>query len=64
MLLESKEHYELIEQFEKDVPYRGRFDKEPKELWKKGIIYQDGETNKMFVCFRLGVSYGLFAGRK
>lgn len=57
MTLGSKEHYELIAQFEKDFG-PARFDKEPKELWAKGIVYQDGEMNKLFMAFRLGYSLG------
>lgn len=57
MKITSKEHYELIEQFEKDNRGR-RLDKEKdKSLWEKGSIYQDGEVNKLFIAYRLGYSY-------
>lgn len=53
----SKEHYDLMLQFEKDV--RGvRFDRESRELWGKGIIYQHGEVNNLFIAYRKGYSYG------
>lgn len=59
MKLFAKEHYELIAEFEKDIKtkaFRVRFDKEPQELWLKSRIYQDGETNKLFIAYRLGYS--------
>ena len=58
-MLNDKEHYELMEQFEKD--YKGkRFDKEPKELWVSPItsIYQDGSVNELFLAYRKGYSLG------
>ncbi len=57
MALFSKEHYELMAQFEKTFSYR-RLDKEAKELWAKGVVYQDGQTNELFLAFRQGVAYG------
>ena len=59
MGLFSKEHYEIMKQFEKDMKYHN-FDKENKELWEKQIIYQDGEVNKLFLAYRLGYSLGKF----
>ena len=57
MQIHTKEHYEVISEFEKN--FKGeRFDKESKDLWPKGIVYQDGYVNKMFLAFRLGVSLG------
>ena len=57
MTIGSKEHYELIEMFERE--FKGfRFDKEPKDIWPKGNIYQSGETNNLFLAYRRGVSYG------
>lgn len=57
MTLTSKEHYELIAQFEKQFSHH-RLDKESKELWTKGNVYQDGLANELFLAFRMGVSYG------
>ena len=59
-MLKSKEHYELMAQFEKTV-IPGRCDKESKDLWPKGIVYQDGQVNKMFLAFRMGYSFGKVA---
>lgn len=57
MTLVSKEHYELIEMFEKDFSHC-RLDKEPKSLWEIGQIYENGETNNLFKAYRLGCAYG------
>lgn len=53
MQIGTKEHYDILTAFEKS--HSGlRFDKEPTELWKQGIIYQDGEVNKLYGSFILG----------
>lgn len=57
MTLLSKEHYELIAQFDKDFSHC-RLDKEEKSLWSIGQIYQNGETNNLFKAYRMGHSYG------
>lgn len=56
-MLFTKEHYDLMAQFDRQFP--GRLDKEPKELWAKGNIYQDGNRNELFLAFRRGYAYGL-----
>jgi hypothetical protein len=56
--LVSKEHYEMIEMFEKVFGKGFRLDKEPKELWAKGNVYQHGDLNNMFLVFRHGYAYG------
>jgi len=49
----SKEHYELIAQFEKE--FKGcRLDKEEKSFWSKGNIFQSGEVNNLFLAYRRG----------
>ena len=57
-MIDTKEHYDLMAQFERS--FRGlRFDREEdKELWKMGYVYQSGETNKLFLAYRMGYSYG------
>lgn len=53
MTLFAKEHYELMDMFERE--FRGeRLDKEPKELWSKGHVYQSGPTNDLFLAYRKG----------
>lgn len=56
-MLNTKEHYDLLAQFEKTVRH-GRFDKEAKQDWARGIIYQDGRVNEMFKVYRLGYAHG------
>lgn len=60
MTLFSKEHYEVIEMFEKE--FQGnRFDKEPKDIWSRGHIYQDGMVNMLFLAYRKGFAMGRVA---
>lgn len=61
MTLASKEHYDLIEMFEKEFKGEGRFNKEDKSLWPKGNIYQHGEINRLFLAYRRGFAYGKVA---
>lgn len=51
----SQEHYQLMAQFERS--HSGRFDREDKSLWPKGIIYQDGRVNEMFLAYRNGYAF-------
>lgn len=51
----SKEHYDLMAQFERE--HSGRFDKEDKALWPNGFIYQDGHVNELFLAYRRGYEY-------
>lgn len=55
-MLKSKEHYDLMAQFEKDFRYK-RLDKEEnKEQWVRGYVYANGEVNELFKAYRLGYS--------
>lgn len=56
-MLHTKEHHDLMLHFEKNFS-EYRLDKEEKSLWKKGIIYQDGEVNKLFLAYRMGYMLG------
>lgn len=58
MTLTSKEHYEMIEFFERTFKGQFRLDKEDKSMWAKGNVYQDGDANRLFKAFREGVAYG------
>lgn len=61
-MLKTNEHIELMTMFEKE--YRGqRLDKEPKDLWPQGIIYQDGKLNELFIAYRRGYAFGKVIGR-
>lgn len=55
-MLKTKEHYDLLAAFERDF-YGQRLEKESKDLWTKGIIYQDGNVNNLFKAYRLGYSF-------
>jgi len=56
-MLKTQEHYDLMAQFEKQ--FKGcRLDKEPKDDWPRGIIYQNGQTNELFRAYRLGYALG------
>jgi len=55
MRLLGQEHYELMAQFERE--HSGRFDKEPKDLWARGHVYQDGRVNDLFLAYRRGYSF-------
>lgn len=53
MQITSREHCELMTNFESR--FKGhRLDKEPKELWAKGVCYQDGHVNELFKAYREG----------
>lgn len=54
-MLYDKEHYDMMASFERS--HFGRFELEDKSLWQKGIIYQDGRINELFLAFRQGYAY-------
>lgn len=53
----SKDHYDLMEMFEREFASL-RLDREDKAYWPKGNIYQNGETNSLFLAYRMGAAYG------
>lgn len=52
MELKSQEHIDLMAMFERE--HHGRMDKERKDLWPMGRIYQDGQVNELFLAYRKG----------
>ena len=56
-MLLTKEHQDIMNQFEKDFKHL-RLDREDKSLWSKNIIYGNGETNNIFLAYRSGYSFG------
>lgn len=62
MQLITREHQEIMAMFDRQFKGR-RLDKEDKTMWPKGIIYQDGHTNELFLAFRHGVAYGQAVSR-
>lgn len=58
-MLKTQEHIDLLAMFERDPEYKGRrLDKESKELWPMGRVYQDGHLNDLFLAYRRGYAYG------
>lgn len=56
-MLKTKEHEDLLAMFERE--FKGqRFDREPKDIWPMGRIYQDGQLNDLFLAYRRGYAYG------
>lgn len=56
-MLLTKAHYELMAQFERE--YKNlRLDREDKEMWPRGNLYQDGRVNDLFSAYRKGFSSG------
>lgn len=62
-MLKSKEFYELMEQFEKTFT-SGRKDKESKDIWQRGHVYQDGHVNNLFQAYLHGYAFGKVVGRE
>ena len=52
----SKEHFDLMAQFEQTFKGR-RLDRESKDMWAIGAVYQDGQTNELFKAYRLGYAH-------
>jgi len=55
-MIDTQEHYDLMEMFEHDYRHLN-LDKEAKEMWRKGQIYANGETNNLFKAYRMGYSF-------
>lgn len=53
MEIRTQEHQDVMAQFERE--FKGvRLDREAKELWRLGRIYQDGQVNELFLAYRRG----------
>lgn len=62
-MLGTKEHYELIDQFDRQFKHC-RLDKEKdRGLWVKGNVYQDGHVNDLYAAFFKGYAFGKFVAR-
>jgi len=61
MKLLSKEFYNLMQSFEKDIKmmpiHSYRIDREDKESMSKGFYYQDDTVNKLFIGYIHGYQY-------
>ena len=62
-MLKTKQHIDIMAEFEKLYSCE-RLDKEQKDLWGRGIIYQSGDVNALFDAFRKGVSLGILMERE
>lgn len=56
MLLVTKEHYDIIDAFERSFPHVQKT-KEDKSMWSKGYVYTNGDTNNLFIAFRHGAAF-------
>lgn len=57
MTIGSNEHYEMLENFEKN--FKGhRLDREDMKLWVKSQFYENGETNALFLAYSIGYAFG------
>lgn len=56
-MLNTLEHEELMNEFEKTFKYE-RLDREDRSLWAKSLIYQNGQTNALFLAYRHGYALG------
>ncbi len=65
MNVNDKEHFDLMKQFGKDMGLNECYlRQEPKKLWPLGVVYAHGETNKLFLAYRLGYSFGKSVGQE
>jgi hypothetical protein len=55
---QSKEHYELMEAFERFFGYKNPSRCKDEPYKSKGCVYDNGEINKEFQAFRMGYVYG------
>lgn len=62
-MLVTKEHIDLVDMFEREHKGCFRFDKETKAMWSRGIVYQDGTANMVFLAYRRGYAFGKAIGR-
>jgi hypothetical protein len=57
MKVGTKEFYDILESFEKNFNHM-RLDKESKEYWSTGQVYENGEANNAYRAYVLGYSLG------
>ena len=57
MQIHTREHYDIIDAFEKAFNHLPTA-KESKELWPKGHVYCNGEANNLFLAYRQGYAAG------
>lgn len=57
-ILSSREHYDLLDQFEQDTQLKGYDREKNPESQKRGHLYLNGEVSRDFRNYRLGYSFG------
>ena len=57
MQIGTKEHFEILAQFEKNFSHLRLTREKDKTLWRKGQIYENGETNALYNAYILGYSF-------
>ena len=62
-MLKTQAHYNLMDQFEQDIKktnvhFNPQLERVDKSLWAQGQIYNHGETNSLFLAYRLGYAFG------
>ena len=57
MNIGSKEHYEILDKFEKAYKHLC-VEREEKALWKKGQIYTHGYVNALYQAYIAGYALG------
>lgn len=62
MKIGTKEHYELMDFFERSFVKRD-CQRESSDIQKIGHVYQNGEINRQFLAFRAGYAFGKSVGR-
>jgi hypothetical protein len=53
----TKEHYDILAKFEKNFSHLRLTREKNKTLWRKGQIYENGETNALYSAYILGYSF-------
>ena len=53
----DKEHYDLMSNFERNFKHLN-LERETKDMWELKYIYCNGETNKLFIAYRMGYMLG------
>jgi hypothetical protein len=61
MKIGTKEHYDMLDQFEHDIhllaTFRGSFAREHSRHWLQGNFYCDGHTNDLFKAYCFGYAH-------
>ncbi len=56
--LGSKEHHELMAQFERDFRLKSPERETDPAYMRQGFLYSNGEINQQFLAYRMGYTFG------